>query len=149
MRKEVQQLEALRERLEEHNNQRTAAEARKAGKRFRQRLHSKFEGGFSAYEAFQIYEGAEEVFLECYPTVDFSLELAKEYRNISKDISTLMEKYQKIIKGIKLEVSFTSEAYDKFMRALYAVADNETLLRFADYIEKSAAVEGQDNVVKL
>lgn len=149
VRKEVSQLEALRDRLEDHNQQRSAAEARKAGKRFRQRLHSSFEGGFSSAEDWHILDAAESAFLENYPTVDFTLDLAKEYRNISKDISSLMERYQKIVKGIKLQVEFTSEHYDRIIGAVYAECDNATIGRIANRLEKDAAVEGKEEVVRL
>lgn len=147
--KEIDFLAKLRERLERHNEQRSAKEARSKAVRAREKLRSKFEGGFGAYQDFDVLKAIEDTFVELYPIENFEIELAKEYRNISKDIANLYERYQKIIKGITINVNFTDKHYDRLLRTVFKVVPMEYQIQVAEELDKYAVGVGEPTSIEL
>lgn len=147
--KEIAQLDKIRARLEKHNEQRSIAVAKKVAAEVRQRLSSRFEGGFRAYDDFEVLKYLEEVVLEKYPTVDYSLEHAKEDRNISKDIASMYEKYQRIIKGTTINIEFTSKLYDKLLGYVFECTCTSCQLRLSERLRKDAHSKVERRSIQL
>ena len=147
--KEVKTLDQLRERIEEHNNQRSATEAKNAARRVRQKLASRFEGGFRAYDDFEILQVVEEKVIECYPVENFNLDMAKELRSISKEIASLYERYQKIIKGTSLFIEFDSDQFDMLLGIIFECCPPEIQLRIADRLDKHGVKVGGNKQVRM
>lgn len=147
--KEVKTLDQLRERIEEHNNQRSATEAKNAARRVRQKLASRFEGGFRAYDDFEILQVVEEKVVECYPVENFNLDMAKELRSISKEIASLYERYQKIIKGTSLFIEFDSDQFDMLLGIIFECCPPDIQLRIADRLDKHGVKVGGNKQVRM
>lgn len=147
--KEVGTLDRLRERIEEHNNQRSATEAKNAARRVRQKVASRFEGGFRAYEDFEVLQYIEEKVIECYPIENFNLDMAKELRSISKEVAALYERYQKIIKGTSLFIEFDSKQFDKLLGIILECCPPDIQLRISDRLAQDAVKVGANKQVHL
>lgn len=147
--KEVAHLVKLRERIEIHNDQRSATEAKSAARRVRQKVASRFEGGFRAYEDFEVLQFIEEKVIECYPIENFNLDMAKELRSISKEVAALYERYQKIIKGTSLFIEFDSDQFERLLGIILECCPPEIQLRIADALDKYAVKAGGTKMVKM
>lgn len=147
--KEVAHLVKLRERIEVHNDQRSATEAKSAARRVRQKVAKRFEGGFRAYEDFEVLQFIEEKVIECYPIENFNLDMAKELRSISKEVAALYERYQKIIKGTSLFIEFDSDQFERLLGIILECCPPEIQLRIADALDKYAVKAGGTKTVKM
>lgn len=138
VKKHLLRLEALRTRLDNHLEQRTREAAVTQSNIFREDLSRRFEGGLQYYDQHQVLQYCQEKFLELYPVEDFGFHAVKEYRAIEKDNIDLLKKYQDLIKGATVKISFQSEEYELLKAVLVRTLPPDMLLRVADELEKHA-----------
>lgn len=138
VKKHLQRLEDLRTRLDNHLEQRNRETAVTKSNLFREDLSRRFEGGLQYYDEFQVLSFAQEKFMEYYPVEEFGFREVKEYRAIEKDNIDLLKKYQDLIKGATVKISFESAEFDEVMKVLIKVLPPDMLLRVADELEKHA-----------
>jgi len=147
--KEITYLDEIRNRLKTHFEQRSIETARSVSKKVRERLRSRFEGGFRAYDDFDVLQYVEEIVLEHYPTETYSIDQAKEDRNISKEIASMYQKYQTIIKGTTINVEFQSKHYDKMMRYVFECTCPACQIKLSEKLAKDAASAPEKKTIQL
>lgn len=149
VKKHLQRLEALRQRLDAHLEQRTREAAVTQSNLFREALSRQFEGGLQYFDSHTVLNFAQEKFLDLYPTEDFGFHAVKEYRAIEKDNIDLLNKYQNLIKGATVKISFQSDEYDEVLKVLIKVLPPDMLLRVSDELEKHAPQLAKRQTIEL
>lgn len=91
----------------------------------------------------------EEGLREYFPPEDMTVENAKVLTKISMDLSALAKRYQEILKGLKIEVEFSSEHYDRLLQVIFRHVSSEQMDRIAAELEKFAPSEAQEKTLKI